>query len=241
MTNELLVLVVDDEPKVGELLKKIIEKKVKSDDKLEVHTVTSVSEAVKFVSNYSPDLVFLDIHMPEENGFDFLNQVDKKSFEVVFTTAYDQYAIEAINTHNCLMYLLKPIDLEEVQSAFDKYKEKAGYQYYYKIIKSNSKRILVKVEDIILCKAADNYCEIYVGNTKHLISKTLGAIESKIMHQNFMRLHRSYLVNMDYVSHIEKETKKIFFKKDLIGSSECLDLEIIASGNKLKDLNKWNL
>ncbi|MFD0699136.1 LytR/AlgR family response regulator transcription factor [Myroides pelagicus] len=241
MTNELLVLVVDDEPKVGELLKQIIEKKVKFDDKLVVQTVTCVREAVKFVSNYSPDLVFLDIHMPEENGFDFLNQVDKQSFEVVFTTAYDQYAIEAINNHNCLMYLLKPIDLEDVQSAFDKFKEKAGYQYYYKIIKNNSKRHLIKVDDIILCKAADNYCDIYVGETKYLISKTLGAIESKIMHQNFMRLHRSYLVNMDFVSHIERGTNKVCFKKELVGNSECLDLEIIVTNTKLKDLNKWNL
>ncbi|MTG97972.1 response regulator [Myroides albus] len=241
MTNELTILVVDDEPKVGELLKKIIEKKVKYSDKLVVTTVTSVSEAINFVNNDKPDLVFLDIHMPEENGFDFLKQIKDKSFEVVFTTAYEQYAIEAINQYNCLKYLLKPIDVEDVQSVFDKYKEKEGYQEYYKIIKHNLKRHLLKMDDIILCKAADNYCEIYAENTKFLVSKTLRAIESKIKHSNFVRVNRSYLVNMNYVKYIEKDTNRVFFKEELIDNPECHDIEIIVAATMIRELNKWNL
>lgn len=241
MTNELVVLIVDDEPKVGELLKIIIEKKVTFDERIVVYTATSVQDAIKCVNVYHPDLVFLDIHMPEENGFELLKQVDVKSFEVVFTTAYEQYAIEAINDYNCMKYLLKPISISDVQSVFDKYSEKSGYQYYYKIVKSNSKRHLVNVSDIVMCKAADNYCEIFLEDSKHLVSKTLRAITEKIQHNNFYRVNRSYFINMHYVSHIDRSTNKIYFKNSCVvnGAGEQFDITISAA--VIKDLAKWNL
>lgn len=241
MTNELIVLIVDDEPKVGELLKSIIEKKVKFDDKIVAHTVSSVQEAVKFVNAYHPDLVFLDIQMPEENGFELLKQVDVKCFEVVFTTAHEQYAIEAINNFNCLKYLLKPMAISDVQSVFDKYSERAGYQYYYKIVKNNSKRHLINVSDIVLCKAADNYCEVFLEDAKFLISKTLRAVEGKIQHSNFYRVNRSFLVNMDYVSHIDRTSNKVFFKNPLSINGAEEEFDIVISATVIKELGKWNL
>ncbi|MCC9041328.1 LytTR family DNA-binding domain-containing protein [Myroides sp. M-43] len=241
MLNELVVLVVDDEPKVAEVLKMIIENKINCEDRISVHTACSVQEAVKLVQQHLPDIVFLDIHMPEEDGFELFNYVDKNTFEVVFTTAYDQYAIEAINKYDCLKYLLKPIGVQDVQSVFDKYKDMEGYQYFYKVIKNNQKRYVVRVEDIVYCKAADNYCEIYLKDQKYLISKTLKNVEDKIQHKNFKRVNRSYLVNVDYIDYIDKETNVIYFKEVIVVNNEVSDNVITVAASMMKELNNLNI
>ncbi|AJA67500.1 response regulator [Myroides odoratimimus] len=241
MMNELVVLVVDDEPKVAEVLKTIIEKKVVYHERIVVHTAHSVQEAVKEVNAILPDIVFLDIHMPEEDGFELFNYVDKSTFEVVFTTAYDQYAIEAINKYDCLKYLLKPIGIQDVQNVFDKYKELEGYHYFYKIIKNNQKRYIVRVEDIVYCKAADNYCEIYLKDQKYLVSKTLKNVEDKIKHKNFKRVNRSYLVNVDHIDYIDKDTNVICFKEQMVVNHEEVDNVITVASAMMKELNSLNI
>ncbi|MHC5202548.1 LytR/AlgR family response regulator transcription factor [Myroides sp. LJL119] len=240
MINDLVVLIVDDEPKVAEVLKTIIENKIDIEEKISVSCVHCVKDAVKFIDSYLPDLVFLDIHMPQENGLELLKQVDSSSFEVVFTTAYDKYAIQAINEHDCLKYLLKPLSISDVQSVFDKYKEKLGYQYYYKIVKNNSKRHLIRIDDVVFCKAADNYCEIYLVDSKHLVSRTLKAVASRILHKNFRRVNRSYFVNMDYVKHIDRENR-IEFKSALTQNNIEEEHHVIVAQNAMKDLSKWML
>ncbi len=241
MMNELVVLVVDDEPKVAEVLKTIIEKKVVYHERIVVHTAHSVQEAVKEVNAILPDIVFLDIHMPEEDGFELFNYVDQSTFEVVFTTAYDQYAIEAINKYDCLKYLLKPIGIQDVQNVFDKYKELEGYHYFYKIIKNNQKRYIVRVEDIVYCKAADNYCEIYLKDQKYLVSKTLKNVEDKIKHKNFKRVNRSYLVNVDHIDYIDKDTNVICFKEQMVVNHEEVDNVITVASAMMKELNSLNI
>ncbi|APA90829.1 LytTR family DNA-binding domain-containing protein [Myroides odoratimimus] len=241
MMNELVVLVVDDEPKVAEVLKTIIEKKVVYHERIVVHTAHSVQEAAKEVNAILPDIVFLDIHMPEEDGFELFNYVDQSTFEVVFTTAYDQYAIEAINKYDCLKYLLKPIGIQDVQNVFDKYKELEGYHYFYKIIKNNQKRYIVRVEDIVYCKAADNYCEIYLKDQKYLVSKTLKNVEDKIKHKNFKRVNRSYLVNVDHIDYIDKDTNVICFKEQMVVNHEEVDNVITVASAMMKELNSLNI
>lgn len=241
MMNELVVLVVDDEPKVAEVLKTIIEKKVVYHERIVVHTAHSVQEAAKEVNAILPDIVFLDIHMPEEYGFELFNYVDQSTFEVVFTTAYDQYAIEAINKYDCLKYLLKPIGIQDVQNVFDKYKELEGYHYFYKIIKNNQKRYIVRVEDIVYCKAADNYCEIYLKDQKYLVSKTLKNVEDKIKHKNFKRVNRSYLVNVDHIDYIDKDTNVICFKEQMVVNHEEVDNVITVASAMMKELNSLNI
>ncbi|ALU24784.1 LytR/AlgR family response regulator transcription factor [Myroides odoratimimus] len=241
MMNELVVLVVDDEPKVAEVLKTIIEKKVVYHERIVVHTAHSVQEAVKEVNAILPDIVFLDIHMPEEDGFELFNYIDQSTFEVVFTTAYDQYAIEAINKYDCLKYLLKPIGIQDVQNVFDKYKELEGYHYFYKIIKNNQKRYIVRVEDIVYCKAADNYCEIYLKDQKYLVSKTLKNVEDKIKHKNFKRVNRSYLVNVDHIDYIDKDTNVICFKEQMVVNHEEVDNVITVASAMMKELNSLNI
>ncbi|MDM1494914.1 response regulator transcription factor [Myroides odoratimimus] len=241
MMNELVVLVVDDEPKVAEVLKTIIEKKVVYHERIVVHTAHSVQEAAKEVNAILPDIVFLDIHMPEEDGFELFNYVDQSTFEVVFTTAYDQYAIEAINKYDCLKYLLKPIGIQDVQNVFDKYKELEGYHYFYKIIKNNQKRYILRVEDIVYCKAADNYCEIYLKDQKYLVSKTLKNVEDKIKHKNFKRVNRSYLVNVDHIDYIDKDTNVVCFKEQMVVNHEEVDNVITVASAMMKELNSLNI
>lgn len=242
MNNELVALIVDDEPKVAEVLKTIIEKKVKYYERINVLVASSVQEAVKLIENYAPDLVFLDIHMPEENGFELFKYVNKDTFQVVFTTAYEQYAIDAINDYSCLKYLLKPMNIADVQSVFDKYKELDGYQFYYKVIKGNQKRYIIKVEDIIYCKAADNYCEVYFRDQKYLISKTLRAVEDKIKHKNFIRVNRSYFVNLDKVKLIDKMNNNLIqFKEGSFANDEMDENEICVAATAMKGLGQFNL
>lgn len=242
MNNELVALIVDDEPKVAEVLKTIIEKKVKYHERINVLVASSVQEAVKLIENYAPDLVFLDIHMPEENGFELFKYVDRDTFHVVFTTAYEQYAIEAINKYGCLKYLLKPMGIKAVQEVFDKYKELDGYQFYYKVIKNNQKRYIIKVEDIVYCKAADNYCEVYLRDQKYLISKTLRAVEEKIKHSSFVRINRSYFVNLDKVQYIDKTNNNfIHFKPNSFINRELDENEVFVAATAMKELGQFNL
>ncbi|MEK6451816.1 MULTISPECIES: LytR/AlgR family response regulator transcription factor [Myroides] len=242
MNNELVALIVDDEPKVAEVLKTIIEKKVKYYERIVVHTVSSVQEAVKAIDNYSPNIVFLDIHMPEENGFELFKYVNKDTFQVVFTTAYEKYAIDAINEYNCLKYLMKPINIADVQNVFDKYKEIEGFQFYYKVVKSNQKRHIVKVEDIVYCKASDNYCEIYLKDQKHLLSKTLKAIEVKLKHKNLVRVNRSYIVNLDKVEYIDKnDNNRVYFKANAFVNSDLDENEVSVAASAMKGLAAFNL
>lgn len=238
MSNELVVLIIDDEPKVGTLLKTIIETKIDTQQKLSVHYVNNVQEGLKFVQNELPDIVFLDIHMPGENGFAFLDQIEQRTFELVFSTADEDYAIEAINKYGCLHYLLKPITRQDVQVVFEKYYEKSGREYFYKIVKRNGKRVLIQVDDIVFCKAADNYCEIFLEDEKFLISKTLKLVAERLNHKNFMRVNRSYLVNMNYVSHIENSDKKMYFKSDALNNILENEAEIIVPPNSMKSFTK---
>lgn len=242
MNNELVALIVDDEPKVAEVLKTIIEKKVTYHERIVVHTVSSVQEAVKAIENYSPNIVFLDIHMPEENGFELFKYVNKDTFQVVFTTAYEKYAIDAINEYNCLKYLMKPINIADVQNVFDKYKEIEGFQFYYKVVKSNQKRHIVKVEDIVYCKASDNYCEIYLKDQKHLLSKTLKAIEVKLKNKNLVRVNRSYIVNLDKVEYIDKnDNNRVYFKTNAFVNSDLDENEVSVAASAMKGLGAFNL
>lgn len=237
--NELVVLIVDDEMKVAEVLKHRLLNSIRTQHKMVFYTAKSVAEAVKMIDQYMPDLVFLDIQMPKENGlalFDYFKQ--PLSFEVVITTAYSQYALEVLNEHACLYYLLKPIAVDNLQQAYDKFVEKEGQQSFIKLIKNNQKREVVAVEDILYCKADDNYCEIYLQDQKYLISKTLGAVSSKLQHPQFHRVGRSYVVNMKHIKHIEMGTNRIVFKDKVIINEQEIHHDIVVSATKMKEL-RW--
>jgi len=240
--NELVVLLVDDEMKVTEVLKHRLLHSIELQHKLVFYSAKSVAEALKIIEQYPPDLVFLDIQMPKENGlalFDYFKL--PLPFEVVITTAYSQYALEVLNQYKCLHYLLKPIAIENLQVAYDKFVEREGQQSFIKIIKNNQKRELVAVDDILYCKADDNYCEVYLENQKYLISKTLGVVSSKLQHPQFHRVGRSYVVNIKHIKYIEMGTNRIVFKNAIIINDQEVSHDIVISAAKMKEFRLLEL
>jgi two-component system LytT family response regulator len=179
----------------------------------------NIKQALELIRNHTLDLVFLDVEMPHGNAFDLLEQVGDRSFETVFVTAYNQYAIEALNTH-ASYYILKPVSIDELIKAVDyvvaiKKKELALEN---KVLTTNTAEKqgkitlpvqdgfeVVAAEDILYCKADDNYTQIFLkGGKKKLISKTLKYFEEALTDFGFARIHKSYLVNVQEITGYKK-------------------------------------
>ena len=178
----------------------------------------SVKSGLEVIKKHKPDVVFLDIEMPFGNAFDLLEQIEKVDFEVVFVTAYSNYAIQALNM-SASYYILKPISIDELVKAVEKITQKRTEQempVHSKVLleniqavnKHNHKIVLpqlngfdvVKINDIIRCQANDNFTEFYLTNgTKKLISRTLKFYEDLLKDFDFVRVHKSHLINIQYV------------------------------------------
>lgn len=179
-----------------------------------VATASSVKSAYRAVQKYKPDVVFLDIEMPDGKGFDLLKMFPKINFRVVFVTAYAEYAIKAFRV-NAADYLLKPVKIDELDAAVEKIKNENRWNYdsgqvsellrsltenltfQPTIVVSNIKGFdVIKINEIIMCKA-DGYCTIFFleGNRKVLSSKNLKQYEDLLAGHNLIRVHHSYLVN----------------------------------------------
>ena len=170
------------------------------------------------IRNNDLDLVFLDVEMPYGNAFDLLEKVGDRDFETVFVTAYDHYAIEALNAH-ASYYLLKPISIDELIKAVDyvtqiKQKEDSLQDQVLEPVHAqvNGKITIplqngfevLAIEDILYCKADDNYTHIFVGEKKKLVSKTLKYFDDILSVKGFARIHKSYLVNVNAITEYKK-------------------------------------
>jgi two-component system LytT family response regulator len=176
------------------------------------------TQAIPFLQSEEIDVLFLDIEMPGMSGFELLSQLKKIEFEVVFVTAYDQFAIRAFE-FNAIDYLLKPVQKDKLiqaveriakhqSSSLDKSTLKAIMTNIYSQTTERNKNIalptsegfaFVKVDDIVYVQAESNYCWVYTSNdTKYLLSKTLKSIEEMITSSQFIRVHQSYIINLDY-------------------------------------------
>lgn len=187
-------------------------------------TAQNVSDAVASIGKYSPDLVFLDIQMGQQTGFDVLNLVPKRNFEVIFVTAYDQYGIKAVK-FAALDYLLKPIDIEELINAVDKAEHKLATQVQSSqldfllqqlkkpepsvskiALQMQSETRYVNLVDIIRCEADNTYTYFFLSNgEKILVSKSLKEYADLLRPNGFLRTHQSHLVNPNYVKSWLKE------------------------------------
>ena len=209
-------LVIDDEPYSCEALVELLAKCCS--DVVQVAEVChSGAGALKAIQKHLPDLIFLDIEMPQMNGFELLEKVGKINFEIIFTTSYDQYAIKAIRM-SALDYLLKPIDREELQMAIEKVKQSIrprAQQIEMLLQKLNNPGIpmnkialptmeglqLVKIDSIISCTSDSNYTIFRIkGEEKILVSKTLKEIEELLSEYSFLRVHHSSVVNLNEIS-----------------------------------------
>jgi two-component system LytT family response regulator len=178
----------------------------------------SAEKGIQLIDKLKPDIVFLDIAMPVMNGFEMLQHITYKSFEIVFTTAYDEYAIKAFKV-NAIDYLLKPIDPEELVQAMEKVKEKLDkHEQYNKIdellkmigqpevkrkkvaLSIDGKIKMIPFDSIIYCESESNYTYIYLAQGKRvMISKTLKEVEKIIGNPGFFRVQNSYLVNLGHI------------------------------------------
>ncbi|MEI7734114.1 MAG: LytTR family DNA-binding domain-containing protein [Ferruginibacter sp.] len=178
---------------------------------------TNGKEALILIQHHKPQLIFLDIEMPRMNGFEMLNELPDKNFHIIFTTAYDQYAIKAIK-YAAFDYLLKPIDIEELKAAVAKIEIQENNQTkkQVELMQQNMQQpkkqlsklaiptldglMFYNISDIIHLEANSNYTNIYLVNKiKITASKTLKEFEDLLPDDIFFRTHHSHLINLNYI------------------------------------------
>lgn len=213
MNTLIQAVLVDDEENSLEALTILLEKYCP--DVTVIGTAQTVESAVETIDELKPELVFLDIALPDGQGFEVLEQIEEKDFEVIFTTAYDQYALKAFE-FSALDYLLKPIDAEKLKQSVDRFKEirssgnLAGRVDVLKdSLKNINERIILssmdgfevyKIADIIRCEANGSYTTFFIkGGIKVVTSKTLNNFEKLLADKPFARVHSKHLVNLEYV------------------------------------------
>lgn len=212
------VLLIDDELKSIKSLKWELESFC-SNVKIDAF-FTDPEEALLYLKNHDIDCVFLDIEMPNMDGFQFLQNFEDRSFEVVFVTAYDQYAVKAIK-ESALDYLLKPIDSDDLINTIEKIKTRRAPKVKDLLeeslldLSNSNKRIAIPVdgklvflhpEEVLYCESDGNYCKIFLENEKSLfVSKKLKEIQAILPEDKFYRVHNSYVVNMKRIREYLKQ------------------------------------
>jgi len=241
-------IIIDDELNAREFLDKLLQRYFPSKF-LVMAQCDSVDSGIEAIEQYSPDIVFLDIQMPNKNGFELFKNFKKIDFEVIFTTAYKDFAIEAIKC-SALDYLLKPINYIDLLEAIKRYEEKASVhqsQQRISLLLENlgndtlnfNKVVLptengyefIKPNTILYCQADSNYCKIVFIDGKQLVlSKTLKHVEEVLPAEVFFRIHKSYLVNLNYITKFDK-TNELFIR---LTNGEQLP---VSTRNKEKFIN----
>lgn len=208
------VIIIDDEP----LARSIVTAYLKKFKDLEiVAECNNGFEGIKAIEEYEPDLIFLDIQMPKINGFEMLELLDKTP-SVIFTTAFDEYAIKAFET-SAVDYLLKPFSEERFEKAISKWKDSINSKDPATVlIESSNKqpdehlRIVVKdrgiitiipIEEVFLLEAYDDYVKVHVKDNYFLKKKTMNYFENTLSSKDFIRIHRSFIININHLTKIE--------------------------------------
>jgi two-component system LytT family response regulator len=212
-------LIIDDENRTRELIAKMIDS---FGFDLETFPIgENVQSGIAAIESLRPDIVFLDIQMPDGTGFDLLKSVENKDFEVVFITAHEEFAIKAIK-FSALDYLLKPIDPTELREATEKamkaIEDKRDEQQFEAlqnniqptqkkrlVLKTQESVHVVELEEIIRCEADRNYTSFFLtGGKKILVSKTLKDYEILLSSFHFLRVQQSHLINLNFVDRYDK-------------------------------------
>jgi len=244
-------LIIDDEALSADMLSYLIEKNVPVIT--QTKRTTSALEGLEMIESFRPDIVFLDIQMPFLSGFELLGKIPHHSFSVIFTTAFNKYAIKAIR-FSALDYLLKPVDTDELMQAVDRYmqqrleKKQMGdlYQNFMNNLKvSEDKQYrlalhthhglkLVTPQDIIRCEASNNYTIFYLAdNSSITTSKTIKEYEEILGEYNFVRVHKSHLVNLRFVDQLTNKHQLLLTNKTLVDVSRRRKPELMEVLKKL--------
>ena len=226
----LTAIIIDDEKNSSEYLNNLLTRYFVS----QIHvcdTASNIQDGVELIRLNNPDIVFLDIEMPNENGFKLFDYFNgNANFEVVFTTAHEEYAIKAIK-NNAFDYLLKPVDKMDIMSLLKKYENRKAERKkseisLFNIKKGDSKKIAlttqygtVFIEECLFlyAKAGGAYCEVHTIDGRTIVlSKPLGEFEAMTSEFNFFRTHKSYIINLDHISElIKKDEYQIVLKNNL--------------------------
>lgn len=217
----LRTIIIDDEPNARQVVKNILQQYCKSVDI--IGEAANVADGVAIIKSTNPDLVLLDIRMPDGTGFDLLKKVGKLNFNFIFISAHEEYALRAIK-QSALDYIVKPINTNELISAIEKaelspikegdmenrlltldHNQNANNQDKRLVLNTQDSIYVIQVKHIISCRADKNYTEVNIENKKQLVlSKTLKDIEEMLEGCGFFRSHQSHLVNLKHISHYEK-------------------------------------
>jgi DNA-binding LytR/AlgR family response regulator len=217
----LTCIALDDEPLALLVLEKYIGKIYFLDCK---RFFTDAEEAREFLQSTAVDIIFLDIQMPDVNGIEFSKSLVLKRTAVIFTTAFDEYAIDGFNV-DAVDYLLKPIAYDRFLKAVNKAKEYLEYlgsqelEHGYIFVKSDYQMMKIFLRDIVYIEALDDYIKIFLGQRSVLTLMTLKAITQKLPSKEFLRVHRSYIVPVNKIDHISRSRIRVADKDIPIGIS----------------------
>jgi two-component system, LytTR family, response regulator len=220
---QIRVLLVDDESLAREMIREMLENDPAA---AIIGECVNGEEAIAAIAEHNPDLIFLDVQMPEVSGFGVLENLknDHPMPHVIFVTAYDQYAVRAFEVH-ALDYLLKPFDRERFEAAWQRAKEqilkekngrtderiltlleelKAGSKYLERlVIKSAGRVFFLEADDIDWIEAEGNYVSVHSGAKSHLLRETISSLESQLDPKKFRRIHRSSLVQLSKIKELQ--------------------------------------
>jgi two-component system, LytTR family, response regulator len=212
-------IIIDDEKHVVDSIELLLNDYCK--DVCIIGKCTSYEEGIRLLSTEKPDLLLLDIEMPFGTGFDLLEKFTDISFEVIFITAFSQYALKAIK-YSALDYILKPVDIKELKAAIKKVMErknrfqtKRNYETLFENLKSQVPTKLaipisdgmeyLNINDIIRLEADGRYSTIYTKDkTSFFVTRNLGEFEELLSNHQFFRVHNSFLININYVKKISR-------------------------------------
>jgi two-component system LytT family response regulator len=240
----LSALIVDDEDNARILLTKLLEESLLFED---IRLAQSVDTAYTEMIRFEPDIIFLDIKMPGKDGFAFIQDLPQgyKLQKIVFVTAYDQYAIKAIK-NQAFDYLLKPVNRLELNQCLSRFIEKKNesnkIEQPLKINETHERLARIRVNtrtgtlfinpaDILFCKAEGNYTSVCTGKKYHLCSMNLGKVEELLPKNGFIRIGRSYIINFEYITMLDRKECTIM----LVRNSESVSVKIPRQ--HLKDLD----
>jgi len=245
MNKKIKAVIIEDELPARELLEMYLSD---VDDIEVVDSCENGFDGIKAISKHSPELIFLDVQMPKLTGFEMLELLDDYP-QIIFTTAYDQFAIKAFEL-NAVDYLMKPFSKERFLQALDRVRnrlkdqpnsDKKVKKLIEKVneeretierifVKTGSRIDVIPVSEIIRIEAHDDYAEIVTKEKSYLKKETMNFLEKNLPQSNFIRVHRSAIINSDYMDKIEKYGKESYLVILKDGS------RVNVSKSRIKDL-----